>query len=72
MEMPKPLTNVIDKNTWERFCNKLPDLEAQEVFCHIVEYVTNRLGTKIQEIRRLASHFPGGEVVRWNMFRIAG
>jgi hypothetical protein len=68
MEMPKSLTNVIDKNTWERFCNKLPDLEAQEVFCHIVEYVTNRLGTKIQGIRRLASHFPGGRacgVEKW-------
>jgi hypothetical protein len=65
MEMPKPLTNVIDENTWIKFRNKLPNLEAQEVFCHIVEYVTNRLGTRIQEIRRLASHFPGGGVEKW-------
>jgi hypothetical protein len=65
MEMPKLLTNVIDENTWERFCNKLPDFEAQEVFCHIVEYVTNRLGARIQETRRLASYFPGGEVEKW-------
>jgi hypothetical protein len=65
MEMPEPLTNVINENTWERFCNKLPDLEAQEVFCHIVEHVTGRLRTRIQEVRRLASHFPGGKVEKW-------
>jgi hypothetical protein len=65
MEIPKPLINVIDENTWERFCDKLPGSEAREVFCHIAEYVTNRLGARIQKIRTLASHFPGGEVEKW-------
>jgi len=65
MEMPKPLINVIDGKTWSKFCSKLPDLEAQKVLCYITEYVTKRLGSRIQRIRRLADHAPGGKVVKW-------
>jgi hypothetical protein len=65
MEMPKPLIGVIDEKTWLRFCNKLPSLEAQNVLCYIIEYATKRFGSRIQKIRRLADHAPGGRVVKW-------
>jgi len=65
MEMPKPLINVIDEKTWLKFCNKLPNSEAQRVLCCIIEHATKRLGSRIQRIRRLADHAPGGRVVKW-------
>jgi hypothetical protein len=65
MEMPKPLINVIDEKTWLKFCNKLPNLEAQKVLCSAIEYATKRLESRIQRIRRLADHAPGGRVVKW-------
>jgi len=67
MGMPKSLTNVIDEKTWLKFCNKLPDLETQKVLCYIIKYATDKLGSRIQKIRRLAAHFPGGgkRVEKW-------
>ncbi len=65
MEMPQPLINVIDEETWLKFCNKLPNLETQEVLCSVIEYAANRPGPRIQKIRRLAEHAPGGRVVKW-------
>ncbi len=65
MEMPKPLINVIDEKAWLKICNKLPNLEAQKVLCYIIEYATNRLGSRIPRVRRLAEHAPGGRVVKW-------
>lgn len=65
MEMPEPLINVIDEKTWLKFCSKLPSLEAQKVLCSTIEYATNRLGSRVQKIKRLAEHAPGGRVVKW-------
>ncbi|MFQ5892474.1 MAG: hypothetical protein ACE5HW_06740 [Candidatus Methanofastidiosia archaeon] len=56
---------MIDEKTWLKFCNKLPNLEAQKVLCYIIEYATKRLGSRIQRIKRLADHAPGGRVVKW-------
>jgi hypothetical protein len=58
MKMPKSLIKVIDEDTWVKFCNKLPDLEAQKVLYDVIEYVTHRLKSRVQEIRRLAAHTP--------------
>lgn len=58
MKMPKPLIKVIDENTWVKFCKKLPNLEAEKVLYDVIEYVTHRLKSRVQEIRRLAAHTP--------------
>ena len=49
----KSMSTIIDENSWKRFAAKMPSLEAQNVFRQLLDYATNRLRSKIEQIKTL-------------------
>lgn len=49
----KFVSAMIDEETWERFSAKLPNLETQTVLRDLVDYVTDRLKSRIDQVKTL-------------------